>query len=271
MSPLLIGFAVFAAYQFYKRRYAVPSGATANAALFDPKSIVVALNGISVCAGVVYLLTVNSTARFFSIISAILASVLVIYANYGIPKVSRSAIRQPMQEYFSRCMSGAEFPFLFFALMFTNDAATQNLGLVPFGLADYVSTLLVIRRSVWFLGSHGNSAWKGISVWDRFFQPIWNHLNARTSSIIQLSSVVEIIIGFWMIILILTPARQLMTCFVYWNFLRIRYLAPRSRPAHVAAWNRLDEKTRPIQISIPLLARPIAFMKNWFNPAPHQA
>ena len=268
MSPWLIGIAVFVAYQYYQKRVRRSQD---QQALMNPKSLVVVFNGLSVSAGLVYLVTVNSTARFFCVLSAIIASVLVVYANYGVPKVSRSAIRQPMQEYFAKCMSGAEFPFLFFALMFTNDTTTQQLGLVPFGLVDYVSALLVIRRSLWFLGSHGTAAWKGISVWDRFFQPVWGRLNARTSSIVELSSLIEIVVGFWMIALILTPARQLMTCFVYWNFLRIRFLAPRSRPTHLAAWTKLDNKTRALQQSIPILQRPVAFMKNWFNPAVPQA
>jgi hypothetical protein len=271
MYPILIAVALFAAYQFYKKRFGSTSAATTDKSLFNPKTLIVVLNGGSVCAGLVYLLTINSVARFLCIVSAILASIFVIYANYGLPNVSRNAIRQPMREYFSKCMSGAEFPFLFFALMFTNDITTQQLGLIPFGLADYLSALLVIRRSVWFLGSHGTAAWRGIAVWDRFFQPIWTRLSANSTSIIELSGLVEILLGFWMIVLVLTPARQLMTTFVYWNFLRIRFMAPRSRATHVAAWAKLDARTRNLQQSVPVLARPIAFMKNWFHPQVPQA
>jgi hypothetical protein len=251
---------------YYKRKSGSVPNTESPTSGFNPKSLVVLLNGICVVAGSFYLVSANSSARFFSVVSAILASVLVILANYGLPKISRSAIRQPLQEYFARCMSGAELPFLFFSLMFTNDATSKQLGLIPLGLGDYISVVLIVRRSLWFLGSHGSVAWKGIGVWDRYFQPLWLRLNARTNSIVELASFIEILLGFWFIALLLTPARQLMVCFVYWNFLRIRYLVPRSRASHLTAWSRLDSATLKLRQSVPLLDKPIAFVKNWFNP-----
>jgi hypothetical protein len=264
MSPFLIAIGIAAAYLYFRRKGT--QAPDAQSSRLSPKSLVVILNALSVVAGVFYLLTVNSSVRFASVLSSIIASLLVIFANYGVPKISRAAIRQPLQDYFGRCMSGAEFPFLFFSLMFVNDSTSQLLGIIPFGIADYVSAALIIRRSLWFVGSHGTTSWKGIGLWDRFFQPIWGRLNTHSGTILELASVAEILLGFWLILLVLTPARQLMVCFVYWNFLRIRYLAPRSRQAHIRAWAQLDKKTKNFQNAVPISARPIAFMKQWFNP-----
>ena len=253
---------------FYKRKNAHADPLASSAGALNPKSLVVVLNGVSVVSGVIYLISFNSSARFFCILSAIAASVLVIYVNYGLPRVSRAAIRGPLQDYFGKCMSGAEFAFLFFCLMFTNDATSKQVGLIPFGLGDYVSAALIIRRCVWFLGSHGVVAWKGVSVWERFFLPTWTRLNARSNSIVEFSSLIEIGLGFWLILLVVTPARQIMICFVYWNFLRIRFLAPRSRASHQAAWSRVDTKTHSLRRSIPIIETPVSFMKHWFNPTP---
>ena len=268
MSPWLFAIGAFLAFQIYKARKSSTSAsrdASSTPAALG-KSVVVVMNTICFGSGAFYFITVSHGARFICMTSSVVGSLAVIYTNYGLPKVSRASIRAPLQEYFARCMHGAEFSFLFFTLLFMNDTTSQSLGVIPFGLADYVSTLLVVRRSLWFLGSHGSTAWTNVTAWTRIGQPLWTRLNARSANVIELTSVAEIIIGFWLLLLIITPARQLLVCFVYWNFLRIRYLAPRSKASHVAAWSRIDASTRTLRRSVPFLEKPVSFMQRWFNP-----
>ena len=263
MATWLIGVVVYLAYRFYKSR---TSGApTQSSSLFSPQTVAVALNTLCVLSGLAYLVTFNSTARFFCAISTIMSSVYVVVTNYGLPNVSRAAIRQPLQEWFARCMSGAEFPFLFFSLAFMSDNASQFGGVIPFGIADYASILLIVRRSVWFLGTHGAKAWASNRLWSRFGARVWTALKIKEGRIMELVNLTEIMIGFWLIVLVITPARQLMNVFVYWNYLRIRYMAPRSRPGHVMAWQKLDAKTKSIRASIPILDKPVGFLIRWFN------
>jgi hypothetical protein len=258
MFPWLLAIAAVFAYRYFKSRGSIP--------VIAPATVPVILNGVCLTAGFVYLVSFNPTARFFSVASSILSSFIIIYTNYGIPRISRQAIKQPLQEYMTRCMSGAEFPFLFFVLMFTNDYASQvGGGVVPFGVADYLTVLLMVRRSAWFLGSHGAKAWSSKPVWEKIGMPFWAALRSREASIMSGVNLVEILVGFWLVLLSLTPARQLMNTFVYWTFLRIKYMAPRSRASHLAAWRTIDIKTRWMRKSVPVVEKPVGYMVNWFN------
>jgi hypothetical protein len=223
------------------------------------------LNVVCACAGSVYFATFSSTARFVCVVSAIINAGYIIVTNYGLPKVSRNAIRQPLQEYFSRSMSGAEFPFLYFAMMFSSDSASQIGGVFPFGLADLVSVVLMVRRSVWFLGTHGSKAWAGNRVWESTGSRVWRTIKSQESRVMELVNLAEVLLGFWVVLLLFTPVRNFLTCFVYWTYLRIKYMAPRSRAAHQAAWGVLDRQTEWIQRLVPFLERPRAFMVRWFN------
>ena len=82
---------------------------------------------------------------------------------------------------------------------------------------------------------------------------------------LEFCNLAEIAIGFWLILLIITPARQLMNIFVYWTYLRIKYMAPRSKPGHSAAWSRIDTMTTGLRASMPLLNKPVEFMVKWFH------
>lgn len=265
MSPWLLVIAGLVAYKYFKSRAGTNTGVTDASSALNPKTFVVVLNTTCVISGIIYMVTLNHATRFAAMASSICASVLVIITNYGLPKISRASIRQPLQEYLGKCMSGAEFSFLFFSLMFLNDTTSQVLGVFPLGACDFVSLILVVRRSLWFLGSHGSTSWRENPVWLRFFGPLWARLNNHTPFILEFTSLTEVLMGFWLILLVLTPARQLLVCFVYWNFLRIRYLAPRSRASHVAAWSKVNAKTQPLRQSLPLLEKPVGFVQRWFN------
>lgn len=266
MSPWLIALVIgYIAFRFYRTRNLSAAASAPSADLFNPSSIAVVLNLVCVSAGFSYFATLNSTARFVCVASTILNSGYIIITNYGVPQVSRNSIKQPLQEYFARSMSGAEFPFLYFAMTFSSDYATQAGGLFPLGLADIVSIGLIVRRSIWFLGTHGSKAWTGRTVWKSLGSRVWGALKANETRVMEVVNLTEIVMGFWVIILVFTPARNILTCFVYWTYLRIKYMAPRSRLAHQAAWSTIDKMTQRIQRSLPFIEKPKAFMVNWFN------
>ncbi len=266
MSPLIFIGLAFIAYRFYKARYA-PAGPNAapSKSLVDPNVVAIVLNTVTTICGIIYLVTLNSGFRVFAVGAAAISSVFVVVMNYGLPQVSRQAIRVPLQEWFGRCLSGAEFPFLFFALMFIHDYASQ-VGWA-FGLADYVAVLILVRRSVWFLGTHASksSAVSNSRPWQMLGNPLWTFLKLKEPKVLEISTLAEVLIGFWLVLLVLTPARQLLNTFVYWTFLRVKYMAPRSRPGHLAAWQKIDARTKHIRVRIPAIERLVQFAVQWFN------
>lgn len=260
MSPWLLAVLGLMAYKYWskKRGGSIPS--------VSPQTIPVILNSICVIAGLIYLVSFNPSGRFFCVVSAIVSSIYIIYTNYGLPKVSRAAIKVPLQEYVAQCLTGAEFPFLFFAMMFTNDYAYQvGGGIIPFGIADYLGILLILRRSLWFIGSHGSRAWVSNPVWGRYGNLAWALLKSRETAVMSFVNIAEIFIGLWMTLLVITPARQILNTFVYWNLLRIKYMAPRSRGSHIAAWSWFDAKTKGVRSAVPLLDKPVQIGVKWFN------
>lgn len=257
MSPWLIAICVFVGYKYYKSKYAVGSSSLE----FKPESIAVLLNVLCVITGLAYLTTGNSTVRYISVCSSIAASTYIVYTNYGYPKLSRQSFRAPLQDWFVKCMSGAEFPFLFFTLMFLNETGP----IFPFGLAEYVAVALVVRRCVWFLGTHGSKAWVSNPVWSKYGNVVWGFVKAREVTVLEVCNLAEVFLGFWFILLLVTPSRRLMTSFVYWTYLRIRYMAPRSRPGHVVAWAQVDRLSKPLRTKVPLVEKPVQWVVRWFN------
>ena len=228
-----------------------------------PENLAVIMNTTCLVAGLMYLFSFSSSARFLSVSSSLAASMYIVYTNYGIPQVSRQSIKVPMQEWFAKCMSGAEFPFLFFTLMFVNTTGP----LFPFGLADYLSVVLIVRRATWFLGVHGSRAWATNPVWLRSGSTVWQLIKSQESKVLACCNLLEVSLGFWYLLLLLTPSRRLMTTFVYWTYLRIRYMGPRSRPGQIVAWSTLDRATTGLRTTFPLADKPVQWGVAWFNKA----
>jgi len=268
MSPVLIGIVCLIAYRYYKHRQSVAAGANPgeSAKSFNPTIISVALNAVTTISGLFHLFTQNQTARFWSIAASVVNSVYIVYMNYGLPKMTRSNMMGPFREWVAKAMSGAEFPFLFFSLIFLNAIATTLMGSVlPFGIGEFLAFLVILRRSIWFIGNHGSKFWAATTIWAKYGSLIWSSLKYQEPMIMHIAVVSEIFIGFWFIVLLFTPARQLMNLFVYWNYLRIRYMSPRSRPGHAAVWIQLDDFTHGIRKSFPVLEKPIQIAVDWFN------
>jgi hypothetical protein len=256
----------FVGYRFYKSRSVagvVPKLPVLG--IFDPNMVAIALNLVTAVCGLFYLISFNSTGRFLTVAASVVSSALVVVSNYGVPQISRQAIRAPLQDWFARCMAGAEFPFLYFSLMFLGGYASQFGPIL--GLAEYVAVVILVRRAIWFLGTHASKSpvVSSNKVWLNTGNRLWLVLKARETTILELSAMFEVLIGFWMIVLIFSQARQLMSTFVYWTFLRIKYMAPRSRALHLGAWQQVDRMTKSVRVKIPVLEKPIQMGVKWFN------
>ena len=272
MSPILFAIVAVLGYRYYKSRNASGDTSTSTPAasirkfISDPAMVSVALNGAVTVCGMIYLLTLNGSYRFYCLISSLVNSGYIITVNYILVEDPRQPSK-PLKEKLALCMTGAEFPFLFLPLMFMSAFATEAFGgsVFPFAIGDYLVVLILVRRAVWFLGTHGSKSWVNTKPWIMVGAPVWGNLKPREAQILHFSVMAEIFIGFWLILLVLTPARQLINTFVYWNYLRMKYLAPRSRPGHTAAWESIDNLTAPMRAKFPFVEKPLILAKQWFN------
>ena len=272
MSPIIVGIIAVLAYRYYKSRTSAEDSASVGPSnsirqfISNPAMVSVALNGAVTVCGVIYLLSLNGSYRFYCLLVSLLNSAYIITVNYILVEDPRQPSKT-LKDKLATCMTGAELPFLFLALMFINANATDAFGgaVFPFAIGDYLVVLILVRRAVWFLGTHGSKSWANTKPWDLVGSPLWARLKPHEAYILHLSVLAEIFIGFWLILLVITPARQLINTFVYWNYLRMKYLAPRSRPGHAAAWDAIDRLTVPLRAKIPVVEKPIELAKQWFN------
>merc|ERR1719352_1833220 len=98
------------------------------------------------------------------------------------------------------------------------------------------------------------------------FKPRWEKLYANNTKIVEYSALSEILLGFWLVIALFLPMRQILTCVIYWNYLKMRYQVPQSQKSHGPAWAVLNQQASPILSKVPILQKPIDFAKKWFQP-----
>lgn len=182
-------------------------------------------------------------------------------SNYGAPPLPQiSGFSMSNWRQTGQAMSGVDFHWLFFVLIW---------------IAAYPSVWAVViigRRSLWSVGSYCSNenlpetaSWRESRPW-KAFAPTWAKLKQREAEVLHYSTLAEILLGIWLVVSILMPWRQILTCILYWNFLRQRYQVPRSHEAHLKAWRQIGAKAQPLLQAAPFLQKPLDMAKGWFQP-----
>jgi len=192
---------------------------------------------------------VGIPVKFPSFLVCLLSSVVTIITNYGAPNMSDYSV------WLSNVAQSADFPFFMISMIFI---AKSN------GLADYIALLIIARRSLWFVATHLNKSQAESRLW-KFVQPTWQVAKSIEDKVLLMSATCEIMIAFWLTLLLLTPQRQFLSVFVYWNFLRMRYQAPRSHGHHERAWAVIGDKAEPALRRLGPLAGGLEKIKRWFT------
>mmetsp|Transcript_119744 Transcript_119744/g.346106 ORF Transcript_119744/g.346106 Transcript_119744/m.346106 type:complete len:274 (-) Transcript_119744:215-1036(-) len=211
--------------------------------------------------------TVKRVAYMMCLWSAVLTAVMAMKANYGSPPLPEGSpfamvkglmsggMPRPLQEWMQKAMTSIDFHFLFFAVNFV----TAYPSIIP--------VLILGRRSLWTVGTHcSKTPEAGGRLW-AMFKPRWEMLKAREEEVLLYSALGEILLAFWLTASLLLPTRQFLCCFLYWHYLKIRYMTPRSHKLHDKAWRQLGQQVAPVLKVAPFLQKPIDMAKGWF-PAP---
>lgn len=214
--------------------------------------------------------TLKRPAYLLSLWSAACTMMWSIYANYGAPPMPQASIslsnwRQSLQTvamtlqpWLQKAMNGLDFHFLFFVLIF--------LPAYP----SVVALLILARRSLWSVGTQCSKEPPSNRLWTAF-SPTWTKLKALEPEVLNYSVMAEILLGFWLAVSLLLPSRQILTCLLYWNFLKTRYNMPRSRELHTQAWAKIATTANPVLkhlLKVSLLQKGLDAAKGWFAP-PH--
>ena len=214
------------------------------------QGIVLALHAATILSTFVFIATFGSSlARFYAFLASFLSTVVAMLANYGLPG------RANYQAWISQAAQGADFPFFMFSSIFLS---AQSVG-----LGDVLGLFIVGRRALWAIGLALEKLQTDRSLIKRG-QGLWRAVRANEAVVLRLMALFEIFIGFYLIAILLTPSRQIFTIFVYWNFLRLRFNAPRSRQLHTEAWTLLGGWARPLT-NHELVGKGVDKVKTWFR------
>jgi len=259
--------AIFAVLYFFRGKIAerlapiLPS--------FSPQQAAIYGHAATLATGAIFVLPIEffglgAVKRFCYMTclwSNIFASGITLKANYGSPpmpeKISISALKSlangPLQEYLMKVTPSADFMSLFFCLIFM--PAYPSLPVVA----------LLGRRSLWTVCGHCQKTGQGGRLF-AMFKPRWEALKTQEQRVLLAGAVGEILLGFWLTVSIALPSRQLLTTFMYWNYLKMRYQSPRSNQLHSQAWKSVEATVAPVLRVAPFLQKPIDMAKGWFQP-----
>lgn len=204
---------------------------------------------------------IKSTAYLASMWVTVLTLMFNLKANYGAPPIPqglswsnwKEVAATTLQPWLQKVMSGVDFHFLFFAVIFLT--AYPSIWALS----------ILARRSLWSVGTYATKEMPENRLW-KMVAPTWNKLKARETDVQSFFALAEVLLAFWLTLSLFLPSRQILTCFLYWNYLRTRYQMPRSQPLHAAAWKQLGGHAEPVLSRVPILRKPIDMAQAWFQP-----
>jgi len=200
-------------------------------------------------------------AYLSSLWSVVMTSIFTIKANYGAPTLPenlswsnwRETCTTTLQPWLQKAMMGVDFNFLFFALIFL----TANPSIM--------ALLILGRHRLWAVCTYASKNMPGNRLW-LCFAPTWAKLKAQEPQVLAYAAMGEIVLALWLTVSLFLPTRQILTCLLYWNYLKMRYQVPRSQGLQLQAWRQLGGIVEPVFRAVPILRRPVDFAKDWFQP-----
>uniref|UniRef100_A0A7S4QQW6 Uncharacterized protein n=1 Tax=Alexandrium monilatum TaxID=311494 RepID=A0A7S4QQW6_9DINO len=207
------------------------------------------------------LAVLKRAAYILSLWSVVGTSVLTIKANYGGPPMPanvswsnwKQTVMPAMHPWLQKIMTGADFSFLFLALIFL------------FAYPSLPALLVLGRHRLWAACTFCSGNIPDNALWLKF-APYWARLKAKEPQVLSSAALAEILLAFWLTVSLALPTRQILTCFLYWKYLTIRYQVPRSHELHLKAWRQIGQWADPLMKALPVLQKPVDMAKGWFQP-----
>jgi len=233
----------------------------------DPARNVFMSNLTVVVASIVYVIPLELVIGFpvsNLMFTMVLASTLMgsgssILANYGAPQLPggwRKDFKLKLQVLAQWLAMVADkspdFAYVFLCGVFL--PAAPNLLVV----------VIIFRRAVLSCNAYAAKNLPGNRIYARIKPMYDKHVKPREAQWKQMCNVLEIVLGFQLIVGILLPTRQILTTVLYWHFLKLRLSMQRSYPDAVAAWKTVEAKAGPIPRLIPAFI--MDRIKGWMNP-----
>ncbi|CAL4962431.1 unnamed protein product [Urochloa decumbens] len=178
------------------------------------------------------------------------------YALFAFYRLPRAGNLQAVQAWFHLVTSSKDFIPFMYCLMFVTSKLHLKLVLVPV-------ICWALEHVARFLRRHFTSS----SLYRTYLEQPCTWVDANTTAVHFLRSNAEILLGFLLILSLLSPQRNAMQTFMYWQLLKLMYHSPFTAGYHRAIWLKIGRTINPyIHQYTPFLHDPInAGMRWWFR------
>ncbi|GMH34009.1 hypothetical protein BSKO_01843 [Bryopsis sp. KO-2023] len=184
---------------------------------------------------------------------AIITHGFKIYRQFGGPPFRPFSA---LKEWAARALPSTDFQYACMSLVFLPRMPTR-LVVVP-------SSVLAAYHVVSFLAAK----YRGSALWEKYGRGIHAKMVANQRGALGVNAMSEICVGLFMIVQMLSPARNVLVAFIYWQWLRTRFFSPDAAQYHRQAWQKIGEKANPFLNAVPFLRMPLGYAQRWFASPP---
>jgi len=159
-----------------------------------------------------------------------------------------------LQEWLQSILPSKDFLPLIFSLLFFSSWSPIKFAVIPVLCRSLEQVVFYLR------GNFNNT-----QLYKRYLQRPCELLTTNRTMLYMTSARAEIALGFTLIVLMVTPQRNIVLALIYWQLLKLFYRAPASAGYHQQTWSSIGGRANPlIHRFAPVLERPLDYVRNWF-------
>ncbi|WIA08223.1 hypothetical protein OEZ85_007671 [Tetradesmus obliquus] len=213
------------------------------------------LQGIILLLALLYLqplrLGLSSWAYLRLTVTLVASQALKLHSAFGMPGFNLAAAKA----WWGRVNRTTDAHYFLLAVAAVINRPFTYL-LVPF-------LVLAVYQLAFFLSEHHSSH----PLWQQHGAKAYQWLLQRKQQALQVTAQVEIMNGFTLLALLLTPGRQPVLMLMVWQVLRLRYWSVDAAIHHRQVWQALDQLTAGFRYRFPILQKPVNMGVAFFQSA----
>ncbi|KAH6832173.1 dihydroflavonol 4-reductase/flavanone protein [Perilla frutescens var. hirtella] len=193
----------------------------------------------------------SNRAYRLSFLGTACSSIYSLYSLYGKP---RAWNLPALQMWFQTVVVTKDFIYSIYCLSFITSHLCLKFALVPILCRALEHVAKFLRRN-----------FSSSTLYRKYLEEACVWVESNTTTLGIMSSQSEIGTGFLLIISLLSPQRNIIQAFMYWQLLKLMYQAPATAGYHQSAWAKIGRTTIPlIQRYAPFLNTPISAVQKWW-------
>ncbi|CAM6091059.1 unnamed protein product [Calypogeia fissa] len=187
----------------------------------------------------------------FALVGTALACAHSLYSQYGIP---HGWNLNGLQTWLQSVAMGSDFLQLLYCIVFASASVPIKYAVLPVACRSLEQVAPYLKRN-----------FSSTELYRKFLAKPCLFVESNVTVLRGLSANSEVGLGFLLIVLMITPQRNMVQALVYWQLLKLKYHSPTSSRYHQEAWFKLGVRVNPlIQRFAPFLQTPLGYVQGWF-------